>query len=331
MQTMNSGDVIHVLRAVGLALTVAGLSPSAVAQPDADPELTDESVTQLGASLRDDSDAGARPVAPVEAPRAYPVRPHAPDIESVFGNDGAGLTLTEGSFLIAQRGLVARTPSGAWVFAPEADPELGRVRPMVILPSMTLSRLGQLAGEADQTSDLALSGRVTLYRGQNYLLLTAITPLNESPAPEAEQEPATESVIPNELDQATRDLIADLEAARTGVRGVIASAGSAEAGTHAAIAEGRVISRRRARLVRLDAGELAVRFDNDLFTDDAAVDVPLVIAPSAALHAIETLIETHGDQAPVIVSGQTLAFGGRNYILPTGLSLDVPTEISSRQ
>ncbi|MGP1272418.1 MAG: hypothetical protein ACTS22_03715 [Phycisphaerales bacterium] len=313
-----------------LVWTVAAcLTVSLSAQPSADPELQDESVGELGSRLRD---GGGTPpgVEPAEPARAMPVRSHTPSQN--LGIDDDGRPLTEGSFLVAARGLIARAPSGAWIFSPAHEPDEERLRPMIILPSQLLARLAQLVGDTDAADNLEISGRVTLYRGRNYLLLTAINQQNElaehdESAADAQR---ADETVPG-IDEATQRLIDELEAARTGVRGVIASSSQSDTEAQSVIAEGRTIVRRRARLLRLSAGELAVSFDNDSDQPDATVDQPLVIAPCAALESIEDLIETHGEASPVTVSGVTLAYGGRSYILPSGISIEPPTELSSRQ
>lgn len=321
-----------------LAAIVSGSAGAAAGQPDADPELDDDSVSALGQSLRDGTAEPLAPIAPTEAAEASPVRSHAPEAGVAPGSEARALT--EGSFLIASPGVIARTPSGAWVFAPDASEELGQIKPMILLPSQMLTRLAQLIDDTGVASGLRISGRVTLYRDHNYLLVTAVA---QESAAESESSDDTAPNAPGDatepqstgaggLSTATRALIDELEASRTGVRGVIASAASAGTEAHAAIAEGRTITRRRARLVRLDAGELAVAFDNDQAREgDATADQPLVIAPCAVLQTIEELIETHGEASPVIVSGTTLAYAGRSYILPIGIALDPTGSISSRQ
>ncbi|MEM1071483.1 MAG: hypothetical protein AAGB48_09515 [Planctomycetota bacterium] len=321
------------------------------AQSITDPELRNPGVDDTQRRLRDADTEPAERIESEAARDTQPVRPHAPaTLDSL--PDSARL-LPEGSHLIMAEGRLARTSLGAWVFAPtrETNPDgtaAPPVRPLILLPSRQLARLTQLYGEREPGAGVRLSGRVTLYQDQNYLRITGIgtEPTSPGPSPSTSPESPRESqpATPEGVDESTRRLIEQLEAERTGVRGVIASAGLNDA--PAAIEEGRMLFRRRARLTRLDAGELALRFDNDetagtelLRSDDAEaktqgqapLDAALVIAPSAALEAIEVLIERHGDGRSVLVSGETLAYAGRSYLLPTVVVLEPEPELRSRQ
>lgn len=79
----------------------------------------------------------------------------------------------EGMFLTARPGGLLRVSTGDWVFVPQDTGEGPKLRPMVILPSQTLSRLA--AGAQALTGQAAgvVSGQVFVYRGREYLLPTA--------------------------------------------------------------------------------------------------------------------------------------------------------------
>lgn len=79
----------------------------------------------------------------------------------------------EGMFLTARPGGLLRVSTGDWVFVPQDTGEGPRLRPMVILPSQTLTRLA--AGAQALTGQAAgvVSGQVFVYRGREYLLPTA--------------------------------------------------------------------------------------------------------------------------------------------------------------
>ena len=79
----------------------------------------------------------------------------------------------EGMFLTARPGGLLRVSTGDWVFVPQETGEGPQLRPMVILPSQTLTRLA--AGAQALTGQAAgvVSGQVFVYRGREYLLPTA--------------------------------------------------------------------------------------------------------------------------------------------------------------
>lgn len=79
----------------------------------------------------------------------------------------------EGMFLTARPGGLIRVSTGDWVFVPQDTGEGPQLRPMVILPSQTLTRLA--AGAQALTGQAAgvVSGQVFVYRGREYLLPTA--------------------------------------------------------------------------------------------------------------------------------------------------------------
>ncbi|MEL7484651.1 MAG: hypothetical protein AAFN41_09880 [Planctomycetota bacterium] len=333
MRTEAHGKWKSMVTAVALA---AGSCLAVHAQPDPgdDPELTDQSVEQRSDELLSTTRVSPAAARPAEAPRLSPVRPHRPDAA-----DGEGRLLPDGSFLVNQPGTVQVSPAGAWIFSPDADDTGEQARPMVVLPSQILGRLQRVVGEGGGPAAVRLTGRVTLFFDQNYLLISAIADQSGSTAPSAAEpdDLATDAgnastPSTDRLSGAVDALIEDLEAERTGVRAVIAGIGSGDEAALAPVAEGRMISRRTGRLVRLDAGELAIAFDNDSTGDQTPpIDVPLVIAPCALLEGVEATLETHGDAMTATVSGQTLAFGGRSFILPISIVIDRPSELNSRQ
>ncbi len=82
-------------------------------------------------------------------------------------------SVREGMFLTARPGGLLRVSTGDWVFVPQDTGEGPKLRPMVILPSQTLTRLA--AGAQALTGQAAgvVSGQVFVYRGREYLLPTA--------------------------------------------------------------------------------------------------------------------------------------------------------------
>lgn len=313
------------------ALLLALAAGIAQAQPDEDPVIRDESVTDISESLRT---TGQKPegLTPERSPVIVPVRPHA----EIDVGPQRGRLLPEGSFIVQLEGRVLQAAIGAWVFEPTQLVDNAAVRPMVILPSQTLSRLVQLLGQDAQNNLVSLTGEVLLYRGRNYLIVSAITtrphedaapgPAPEAAGAETEDEPEPEPRVP--LSPAVEELLRDLESARHADRTIMQPT-TAQAGTgRAPVPEGRTFMRRRARLVYLAAGEIALAFDND---PDQVIDVPLVVLPCTQLQRMEQIIESRGDSLTVRVSGQSYAYNGRSYILPSSLVIERPGELDTRQ
>lgn len=82
-----------------------------------------------------------------------------------------------GTRFVDRRGQVVRDPeSGVWRFVPAGGGGAGGI---VMLPCLELQRLEQRARERDISTPLLVSGRVTAYRGRNYLLPSAVRAAEE--------------------------------------------------------------------------------------------------------------------------------------------------------
>ncbi|MEM8757043.1 MAG: hypothetical protein AAGF47_04590 [Planctomycetota bacterium] len=331
-------NVLVLTAAAGLASGLAA-GPTAGQAAD-DPELDEQSLERATERLLQGRSAPPG-VRPISERAAEPVRPHQPAVTESGDSEteARGRLLPEGSFLASQAGTVVRGQAGALVFVPEIPADGDGIRSLVILPSQSFARLQQVVPEgAEPAAEVLISGRALLYRGVNYLRVTAIEQL---PPPEQDQTPSQAdpnredsdtAAPPSGLDAQTRALLEQLEQARTGVRGVLAAnAAQSASSAQPPVPEGRTLFRRRARLIRQDTGELAVAFDTESTEEGAAVDPPLVVAPCSWLEIVEDIVERHGDSIAVTVSGQTLAHAGVSYLLPTSLTIDRPSELSSRQ
>ena len=84
----------------------------------------------------------------------------------------AGNLLPEGSFLKSRRGHIIRTSSGALALSVDNDADTadGPAAPLVFLPSRALSLIERMLNEHGESSVFKVSGRVYIYRGQNFLL-----------------------------------------------------------------------------------------------------------------------------------------------------------------
>ncbi len=312
-----------------LCLAFAGTPMALMAQPEQDPIIRDESNDQVSEHLLG---SGDKPdgIKPTRTPLVTPVRPHA----EIALSDEIGRLLPEGSFIVQLEGRVHATSPGAWIFEPTQLVDNARIRPMVVLPSQSMARLIQLVGQDAQNNNVSLTGEILLYRGRNYLLISAIT-AHAQEAQITQPAPAPEEDAPQEDDQpepsyseGVQDLIKQLEEARHADRTILQPA-TVQAGTgRAPVPEGRTFMRRRARMVYLTAGEIALAFDND---PDQVIDVPLVVLPCHLLERMERIVESRGDSLTARVSGQSYAYNGRSYILPTSIVIERPSELTTRQ
>jgi hypothetical protein len=80
--------------------------------------------------------------------------------------------LPEGEVLVRRRARLVRQAGGEWAVVfdtgPEQEPAFDR--PLVLTPSLTLQRMQAWAGRLGDTVTLEISGRITQYRGRNYLI-----------------------------------------------------------------------------------------------------------------------------------------------------------------
>ena len=323
---------------LSLLIALAGVAgPASALQPEQDPIIRDRSVDEISEHLQDSGDK-ADGILPSRTPRVTPVRPHA-DIDVP---EQPGRLLPEGAFIVQLEGRVHSTAPGAWVFEPTQLVDNAQIKPMVILPSQSLARLIQLVGHGAENNLVSLTGETLLYRGRNYLLvsaiaahaheaeLTASTPSPDAPAqPEQpeQEEPGDDEPRPA-YSQSVQDLIKELEEARHADRTILQPTSSKAGSGRAPVPEGRTFMRRRARLTYLSAGEIALAFDND---PDQIIDVPLVVLPCHLLERMERIVESRGDSLTVRVSGQSYAYNGRSYVLPTSLTIERQGELNSRQ
>lgn len=287
---------------------------------------------------------GLRPSIP---PRATPAAPGRSGVESIPGLRDADFLIgraplrTEGTFLVRQPGSMLRLETGERVFVFARDPSGRAERPMVLLPSGMLARMERLAEERPETVFL-MTGQVFVYRGLNYVLPTAYSIAHSEgaaapvPAPEAAAQAETDAGAALGDDPAVEDLIRELESQRVRPRTLDRAAAPApepEAGgaeSAALVPEDEFIVRRRGRMVRLSGGEWAFVFESD--TDaDAAADPPMVLTPSLNLQRMEGYAARFGESQVFELSGRVLAYGGRNYIIPTMFRTYVPSELRPMQ
>jgi hypothetical protein len=294
------------------------------AAPPEDPELDDAQLTDDAKTLESQQHGDTR-VSPSAERAGAPAQPGLPGpLEALPGLEGTDHLLrapairSEGVFLTLRRGTVVKGKGGEWWFVFHRDAEGRAERPMILLPSLALERMVAAAEETERPVFRA-TGQVFVYYGRNYLLpVTAVLApaVEAAPAPDAQAKPTEPGAEPS-----VEDLIRELTergsepralSGQTGGAGAGAAAGGAEV-----VAEGKLIARRRGRMIR-DSAAWAFVFDNDSDTASAgAGDRPMILVPSLNLETMEKIAARQGDAVIFELSGRVLEYRGRNYLIPT--------------
>jgi len=76
----------------------------------------------------------------------------------------------EGTMIVARRGRLARTATGAWMFVFDADASGLGDPPMTVLPCLLLERMENYAQSRGGEAAVMLSGRVLAFDGRNFLM-----------------------------------------------------------------------------------------------------------------------------------------------------------------
>jgi hypothetical protein len=245
--------------------------------------------------------------------------------DSDFLVGAAGLR-AEGSFLVERRGSMIKLPTGERVIVFFADEKGRRERPMVLVACQRLQQMEQMVG--DDGVAFVVTGQVFVYRGVNYLLPTMVRQAGTV----EESRPAKQGRRPGkvETDPGVQDLIRQLEEQREQPRGEsAASSARPDTAEGVALPEGRVISRRRGRMVRQPTGEWALAFDAGP-TGEAKVDRPMVLSPCLNLQRMEAWAMRAGDATSFEVSGRVLAYQGKNALIPTMFQVLPKTELEAK-
>jgi hypothetical protein len=95
------------------------------------------------------------------------------------------------------------------------------------------------------------------------------------------------------------------------------------------IAEGSVITARRARLVRFTDGSVGVSFDNGANAVAGArrTEAPMALLACQMTQRMEEVVGGRGDKAALEVSGRVFSYGNRNYLLPSMYQVLPPTDV----
>ncbi len=214
-------------------------------------------------------------------PAAEQVSPDGdPAIAPVWGGG-----FQEGTFLRDRTGRLTKTREGktAFLFDGRSDKDA----PVLILPNLQLMMME--SAQAATTRDLRfrVSGMITGYRGQNYVLLEDVSRGGEALHPAAEA---------RDVDR------------KSGAGAVKPGAPEAQV-----MREGGIISDRVARLTRSpDGAQAELMFDAD---GKALRDPPMIILPNSKLEAMEGAVVSADRDLKFRVTGLVTEYKGRNYIL----------------
>lgn len=305
---------MHSLR---MMLVVAVAWPAlAQEQPakDPDPELTDPSIDRI---VREMIDGATTPdtISPRTPARAIP----AGQIEGPLlpGMDGYGIDapplLPEGAFITRRRARLLRLSGGDWAIVFLESAEAPTMQPMIVLPCRELERVESILEDPSVGGVFDASGQVFVYQGRNYLLPNerhGLLPVQIEQPDDAADEPDASAEV---LDPQIAEIVAQLEAEREAHRPLTPLRVEAPDET-SGLKEGTFLVRRRGRMIRLSSGQWA--FLIDAGATDVGRDPALVVTPSEQLMELERLATTRGEQLVLELTGTTLLYKQRVYIVP---------------
>ena len=253
--------------------------------------------------------------------------------------------LREGSTLVGVVGNVDRDPvTGGRRLTISVDDERSPGHQLVFLPNTLLTELDQVIAFADADSVLQfrITGRVMIYEGRNFLVMThppiligrGVAPLaTPEPSVPAANAPAatTTSATTSENDTDPDDIDSIMSRLERAVGPVARRPGAAAstadgnapaadatntqgAATGRTIAEGTRIVDRRARVRRTTGGGYSLIFDADA---SGISDPPMMLLPCRLLEDLAAVSARRAEDASVLISGEVMLYRGRNYLLPS--------------
>lgn len=243
--------------------------------------------------------------------------------------------LREGAFFAGVAGRIRRDDShGLWVFTPERPADSTRpLAEFVLLPCAKLEQM-QRSVEALRQQEVLfeVTGRVLVFEQRNYLLPLSASLLDRtapgapttSPATPPPGEPAAPPSTPTDAATLIRDLKTDVPI----VRSLAAETTDAPAGQPSAEpaapprSDGTLIFSRRGTVMRTPEG--GWRF---VFAADASglADPPMTILPCLLLEQLRDLLRQRPQPPTILMSGEVLAYRGRNFLLPTMYQVERPS------
>ena len=308
--------------AAAMWLSMAVLGPSSASQARQD--------AGGGPATRPAGESGVRERVDVSVGGAV----SAPTIEQATGFP----LIREGSRLTQVLGVVDRDPRtrSLRLTIDESDPQSPGHR-LVFLPSSRLTELQLVIGaNQDAPTPMVITGRVFVYEGVNYLMLTHPPVPNATMLPPSAVgvQPPPRSTVQSPTRTPTRTSEDELEvqmdeepdsveAISFGLEQSIGEAGRRRATENAfadamsaalLMPEGTRIVDRRATVIRTAFGGFSVVFEADASGDS---DPPMMLLPCSLLSKLAEFAGVSGRSEPVLITGEVTIHGGRNYLLPT--------------
>lgn len=264
-------------------------------------------------------DAGTVP----EAARSAAASTEGGELAGPFADELRYPLIREGSRLVKVRGLVDRDQRtrGLRLTIDESDPQSPGHR-LILVPSSRLTELEMLLGAApDVRATMIVTGRVLVFQGRNYLLLTHPA----VPDDRVMRDPATTvpQAPPASGGDSVDDIARDLERSVGSVgrrtprtRGTDGNVnGIANAMNLASLVpEATRLVDRRGKVRRTEGGGFMVVFDADASGES---DPPMMLLPCRLLEGLARIAAGSGDDAAVLISGEVTIHAGRNFLLPT--------------
>jgi hypothetical protein len=264
------------------------------------------------------------------------------DPSAITSTNQPPASLSEGSFLSHRSGRF--TPSGdgqGWQFTPDAIPAGtgASTISLTVLPNRQLSAMEDSvrqqsatmssAAPSDVEARFSVTGLVTRYKNQNYLLVdTAAMPNADGAVLAAEKvqpspaAPATQPAAPLPADKMLDQMLKSSSSAPRPLRPTSAPApdrtsGSAAVAPGAAslqvMREGTFLVDRTGRLTRAPDGQAwEFSFDSD---GRAMKDPPVIILPNLKLMAMEQAVKSSNRDLRFRITGMVTEYSGRNYVL----------------
>lgn len=222
--------------------------------------------------------------------------------------------LPEGTAVVAQSGTIAQSGSW-WVFAAIG---IADAQPFKLLPNSTLEAMVRMHRTALEPLAFTVSGELTVFSGENYLLArSAARAISSSAAgsmPGENEQPASMRPVGPETDSdAVLEAMRQLTPQMPVVVGPQAT-GQVPSGRFSAPAplmEGVSLAARSGRLVRTGDG-WAFTFDTDRPEE---AEAPLRVMPSLSLEFMTRARPGDASGLRFMVSGEITEFEGQNYLL----------------
>ncbi len=186
-----------------------------------------------------------------------------------------------------------------------------------VLPNVQLEAMRSMYEDSGGLMSFVVSGEVTVYHDQNFLLIKHVT--RKNPAPVAANPNAASPSSAVRADASAEDVLSALQNQRpvgnaVGDQDLVPSGRSGSAG-NAAMQDGSLVVRSSGRLIHEDSRWLF------LFDDEkAAGQRTVALLPNQSLEIMTQMAERTQGGLIFIVSGEMTQFGPDNFLLVRGVT-----------